>query len=77
MLQILINNMLNFLDKKPIVGVITGSITYMVGLIIPLEQGDREAITWVLQNCAFLATILVAIITIYAKVFHTNNKTKK
>ncbi len=76
MIQIFINNMLNFLDKKPIVGAITSFAMYTIGIIVPIEQTDREIITWILQNCAFLVTILVGAVTIYAK-FHHNQKKKK
>ena len=76
MIQIFINNMLDFLDKKPFVGAFTSLASYLVAIVMPIEQSDREIITWILQDFAFLITILVGLVTLYAKLFH-NTKTKQ
>ena len=76
MIQIFINNMLNNLGNKPVIGAVLGSLTYVLGLIIPIEQDARDTITWVLSNCAFIVTVFVGIVTLYAKLIH-KQKSKK
>jgi len=52
------------LQNNPRFGFLTGSITYILGISVESYQNQ---ITWILQNIAFIVTIIVGLFTLYSQ----------